>query len=319
MTPRGRAVERVTKHAGETVRFRIRVTNLGTESARNVVVCDVLPKQLTLVHANVPIVYRRGRPCAVIPVFSGQRQGFLTMRIARTAKGVVTNVAAVTSRASGTRHNSASIRVPPRQGDRRRSDGLEVRAGAALLLLTALAALAAASAERRAPHAVPGAPRAVAVPRAAAAVPPRRLRAHPRIAWIARLVARTPAWDAPRAAGTPHMLEPLGRWTGGPVGLLVLEARDEWVRMLLPARPNGSSAWVKAGAGTCSCARAGASRSTSRPGVVSRCCATVAPTAQLPRGRGRARHAHATRALRDLRDRAPARPGRLPRPGSPCT
>ena len=113
MTPRGRAVERVTKHAGETVRFRIRVTNLGTESARNVVVCDVLPKQLTLVHADVPIVYRRGRPCAVIPVFSGQRQGFLTMRIAGTAKGVVTNVAAVTSRAGGTRHNSASIRVLP--------------------------------------------------------------------------------------------------------------------------------------------------------------------------------------------------------------
>ena len=42
------------------------------------------------------------------------------------------------------------------------------------------------------------------------------------------------------------MLEPLGRWTGRPVGLLVLEARDEWVRVLLPARPNGSSAWVKA-------------------------------------------------------------------------
>ena len=52
MTPHGRAVERVTKHAGETVRFRIRVTNLGTESARNVVVCDVLPQQLTLVRAT---------------------------------------------------------------------------------------------------------------------------------------------------------------------------------------------------------------------------------------------------------------------------
>ncbi|WP_053227191.1 L,D-transpeptidase [Solirubrobacter soli] len=66
-------------------------------------------------------------------------------------------------------------------------------------------------------------------------------------AWIARLVARTPAWDSPRATGTPHMLEPLGRWTGGPVGLLVLEARDDgWLRVLLPTRPNGASRWVKA-------------------------------------------------------------------------
>ena len=62
MTPRGRAVERVTKHAGETVRFRIRVTNLGTERRCNVVVCDVLPKQLTLVHADVPIVYPEAAP-----------------------------------------------------------------------------------------------------------------------------------------------------------------------------------------------------------------------------------------------------------------
>jgi choice-of-anchor A domain-containing protein/uncharacterized repeat protein (TIGR01451 family) len=111
MTPKGRAVERVTKRAGETVRFRIRITNLGTDPARDVVVCDLLPKELTIVRSTVPIVYRRGRPCAVVPVFSGQRQGYVTMRIARTARGVITNVAAVTSRAGGTRHNAASIRV----------------------------------------------------------------------------------------------------------------------------------------------------------------------------------------------------------------
>jgi uncharacterized repeat protein (TIGR01451 family) len=116
MTPAGRAVERVTKHAGETVRFRIRVTNLGTGAARNVVVCDLLPKELTIVRATVPIVYRRGRPCAAIPVLSGQRQGFITVRIARTASGVITNVAAVTSRNGGTRHNAASIRVLPARG-----------------------------------------------------------------------------------------------------------------------------------------------------------------------------------------------------------
>jgi uncharacterized repeat protein (TIGR01451 family) len=106
----------VTKHAGETVRFRIRVTNLGTGAAQNVVVCDVLPKELTIVRATVPIVYRRGRPCAVIPVLTGQRQGYVTVRIARTARGVITNVAAVTSRNGGTRHNAASIRVLPARG-----------------------------------------------------------------------------------------------------------------------------------------------------------------------------------------------------------
>ncbi|HEY6886969.1 MAG TPA: choice-of-anchor A family protein [Solirubrobacter sp.] len=116
MTPHGRAVERVTKHAGETVRFRIRVTNLGTDAARNVVVCDLLPKELTIVRSTVPIVYRKGRPCASVPLLSGQRQGFVTVRIARTARGVITNVAAVTSRNGGTRHNAASIRVLPARG-----------------------------------------------------------------------------------------------------------------------------------------------------------------------------------------------------------
>ncbi|MDA0163434.1 L,D-transpeptidase, partial [Solirubrobacter ginsenosidimutans] len=64
-------------------------------------------------------------------------------------------------------------------------------------------------------------------------------------AWIARLVARTPAWDQPAARGEPHMLGPVGRWTGGPVGLLVLQTRGAWLRVLLPDRPNGHDAWVK--------------------------------------------------------------------------
>jgi len=115
MTPAGRAVERVTKRAGETVRFRFRVTNLGTGAARNVVVCDILPEDFTILRATFPIVYRKGRPCAVIPILSGQREGYVTVRIARTAKGVITNVAAVTSRDGGTRRNTASIRVLPAQ------------------------------------------------------------------------------------------------------------------------------------------------------------------------------------------------------------
>ena len=65
-------------------------------------------------------------------------------------------------------------------------------------------------------------------------------------AWIARLVAPTPAWPAPRAQGSPRVLAPLAPWTGGPVGLLVLQARGAWLRVLLPERPNGRSAWIAA-------------------------------------------------------------------------
>jgi lipoprotein-anchoring transpeptidase ErfK/SrfK len=114
-----------------------------------------------------------------------------------------------------------------------------VRASAAALLLAALAALAAAPAARAGARCV------------GCVWPGQTISTHPRSptrsqAWIARLVARTPAWDAPRAEGTPHMLSPLGRWTGGPVGLLVLETHGDWVRVLLPGRPNGSAKWIKA-------------------------------------------------------------------------
>ena len=78
-------------------------------------VCDLLPNQLKLVRATVPIVYRNGRPCVSIPVFTGQREGYVTMRVARTARGTITNVAAVTSRDGGTRRNTARIRVLPAQ------------------------------------------------------------------------------------------------------------------------------------------------------------------------------------------------------------
>ena len=80
-----------------------------------------------------------------------------------------------------------------------------------------------------------------AAPAAAAPRAPTRSQA-----WIARLVAPTPAWPAPRAEGTPRILSPAGRWTGGPVGLLVLGTRRGWVRVLLPDRPNGRHAWIKA-------------------------------------------------------------------------
>jgi uncharacterized repeat protein (TIGR01451 family) len=113
MTPRGRALEEIRVRAGDTVRFRVRVANLGTDVARNVRVCDIVPRGLTFVRATVKVTYRRGRPCVTIPLLTGQRQGFVTMRVARTASGRITNVAAVTSRDGGRRTNPASIRVLP--------------------------------------------------------------------------------------------------------------------------------------------------------------------------------------------------------------
>ena len=77
-------------HAGDTVRFRIRVTNLGTDVASNVRVCDLLPRGLTLVRSTVKVTYRNGRPCVTIPLLTGQREGFVTMRVARTASGRIT-------------------------------------------------------------------------------------------------------------------------------------------------------------------------------------------------------------------------------------
>ena len=110
---KGRALENVHRRAGSKVKFRIRVTNLGTDPARNVRVCDLLPKQFKLIKASVKVTYRRGRPCVTVPLLKGQRQGFITIRITRTAKGVVTNVAAVRSRDSGLRRNTARVRVLP--------------------------------------------------------------------------------------------------------------------------------------------------------------------------------------------------------------
>lgn len=64
-------------------------------------------------------------------------------------------------------------------------------------------------------------------------------------AFIADLVAATPAYPRPRAHGRARWLQPLGAWTGGPVGLLILRAKPGWVRVRLPDRPNNSSAWIQ--------------------------------------------------------------------------
>jgi len=67
-------------------------------------------------------------------------------------------------------------------------------------------------------------------------------------ATIARILAPTVARPAPgsRRGGIP--ISPGTAWTQEPTALLVLEATDrdgeEWLRVLLPTRPDGSSGWV---------------------------------------------------------------------------
>ena len=39
------------------------MTNLGTDVAEDVLVCDIVPRGLTFVRATVKVTYRRGRLC----------------------------------------------------------------------------------------------------------------------------------------------------------------------------------------------------------------------------------------------------------------
>jgi lipoprotein-anchoring transpeptidase ErfK/SrfK len=67
---------------------------------------------------------------------------------------------------------------------------------------------------------------------------------------IARVVKPTPAFARPRAGGVRRWLSTQASWGGGPVGLMVTESyletnRQQWLRVQLPGRPNGHSAWVR--------------------------------------------------------------------------
>jgi L,D-transpeptidase-like protein len=69
-------------------------------------------------------------------------------------------------------------------------------------------------------------------------------------AWIARIVSPTVVRREPRGRVLMR-IDGRGRWSGGPVGLLVLGTRTDprgrlWLRVRLPIRPNGSSGWIRA-------------------------------------------------------------------------
>jgi len=73
----------------------------------------------------------------------------------------------------------------------------------------------------------------------------------PAIAWTAQLVAPVAALSAPVTGRLVDRQPAVTGWSGGPVRLLVLASRlgsdDQlWLRVLLPVRPNGTSAWIPA-------------------------------------------------------------------------
>ena len=69
-----------------------------------------------------------------------------------------------------------------------------------------------------------------------------------RAAWIAHIITATPAWSAPGRGRLRSTISTSVGVNGGPVALLVLNVRvldgTAWLRVLLPRRPNGSSAWI---------------------------------------------------------------------------
>ncbi len=77
------------------------------------------------------------------------------------------------------------------------------------------------------------------------------LRPTARDSWIAELARPTRVWTAPgsgRVAGRQPAVSP---WGGGPVGLMVLERREDgagrvWLRVRLAERPNDAAGWIRA-------------------------------------------------------------------------
>ncbi len=70
-----------------------------------------------------------------------------------------------------------------------------------------------------------------------------------RSAWVAHIVITTQALTAPGSGRVQAVINTASAYDGGPVALLVLASRvlangSTWIRVLLPQRPNGSSAWI---------------------------------------------------------------------------
>jgi lipoprotein-anchoring transpeptidase ErfK/SrfK len=68
-------------------------------------------------------------------------------------------------------------------------------------------------------------------------------------AWVARIVIATRALTAPESGRVRMVIQTTATWDRGPVALLVLDARvlangSTWLKVRLPQRPDGASAWI---------------------------------------------------------------------------
>lgn len=111
MSKRGRALERVRLRAGDTVRFRFRITNLGTRLLRDVKACDRLPDGLVLVSAPGSPTREGGRLCWTLKTLAGQVQAFATVRVTRTTPGTLDNTVSVTTANGGSARDGAGVQV----------------------------------------------------------------------------------------------------------------------------------------------------------------------------------------------------------------
>ena len=117
MSPKGRALRAAaTCRPVTTVRFRIRVTNLGTEVGRNVRVCDLLPRGTDARSArrSSPSIPQRP-PVPAIPRLTVSVEGFVTTAgHAHRERPDPTNTAEATSADGGPDREHRE--VPPAPG-----------------------------------------------------------------------------------------------------------------------------------------------------------------------------------------------------------
>ncbi len=91
---------------------------------------------------------------------------------------------------------------------------------------------------------------ALAAPAAAPAAAPDPLAPTDESSMIARIVRPTLAHASPDGTSPVRVrLRTFAAWAHGPVGLMVLGSRSSpsgrlWLRVAVPSRPNGSSAWI---------------------------------------------------------------------------
>ena len=93
--PIEKQADKRTVSPGGLAGFRIGVRNRGRLSARNLLVCDHIPRKMTFVSASRKLLHLGSRRCLAIPHLApGQRVSFhLKLRVNANAQGTADNIA----------------------------------------------------------------------------------------------------------------------------------------------------------------------------------------------------------------------------------